>query len=121
MEIALDTLIELFTSPKETEGRSRNTVDWYRRMLTRFAKFMDNGSGATLKDVTLDNARAFVAALSHVPCQTAEDLTIARAHFQVSQAQPRYTVDAQFAVAHAELGSCVQCQLLLLRHLNPTR
>ena len=72
MEIALDTLIELFTATKQTEGRSRNTVDWYRRMLTRFAKFMDNGSGAKLKDVTLDNARAFVAALQQQTTRCAD-------------------------------------------------
>lgn len=63
MEIELDTLIDLFTATKQTEGRSKNTVDWYRKMLGRFVKFLNEMGSAKLKDVTLGNARAFIAEL----------------------------------------------------------
>jgi integrase/recombinase XerC/integrase/recombinase XerD len=67
MEITLPTLIELFVTTKQTEGRSPKTVTWYRDRLSRFAKFMGNGSDARLKDLTLEDARAFVAHLQDLP------------------------------------------------------
>ena len=61
MEITLPILIDLFLTTRKTEGRSPRTIDWYRDMLTRFAKYVGNGSDAKLKDVTIDDARSFVA------------------------------------------------------------
>ena len=63
MEITLPTLIDLFLTTKKTEGRSPKTIGWYRDLLTRFATYVGNGSDARLKDVTLDDARSFVAFL----------------------------------------------------------
>lgn len=61
MDTALPTLIDLFAATKKTEGRSNKTVSWYQQMLHRFHSFL--GEDATIKDVTLPNARAFIAYL----------------------------------------------------------
>ena len=61
MEITVPTLIELFAATKQTEGRSPRTITWYVRTLSRFARYLANGDEATLSDVTVHNARAFVA------------------------------------------------------------
>ena len=63
MEVTLDTLIDLFAATKETEGKSQMTVKWYRGMLTTFAKFVGNGESARVSDLTVHDARAFVAHL----------------------------------------------------------
>ncbi|MCL5998694.1 MAG: tyrosine-type recombinase/integrase [Chloroflexi bacterium] len=63
METKLDVLINLFVATKQTEGRSVNTILWYRRMLGRFSGYLP---GSTVKDFTLANARAFVAHLQQM-------------------------------------------------------
>ena len=63
MEITLPTLIDLFLTTKQTEGRSPKTISWYREMLTRFARYVGDESEAKLHDIGLDDARAFVAYL----------------------------------------------------------
>jgi site-specific recombinase XerD len=60
VETTVDDLIELFLATKRTEGRSENTLLWYRHMLNTFGAFL---GPATARDVTLNNARAFVASL----------------------------------------------------------
>ena len=61
METTLPTLIELFVATKQIEGRSQKTTTWYRKMLTAFSRFL--GDGARIRDITLSNARSFVASL----------------------------------------------------------
>ena len=63
MEITVPTLIDLFLTTKQTEGRSPRTIVWYRDLLTRFAKYVGNESEAKLNDVALDDARSFIASL----------------------------------------------------------
>jgi site-specific recombinase XerD len=62
-DMALPTLIELFILSKQIEGRSPKTLSWYQANLERFANFMTNGHAPTLHEITLDQARAFVAHL----------------------------------------------------------
>jgi integrase/recombinase XerC/integrase/recombinase XerD len=57
------TLIDLFIVSKQIEGRSAKTLTWYRANLERFAGFMTNGHEATLSQLSLDDARAFIAHL----------------------------------------------------------
>lgn len=61
MDTALTTFIDLFVATKQTEGKSTKTVQWYKWMLLKFASFI--GETATIKDLSLANARAFVAQL----------------------------------------------------------
>jgi site-specific recombinase XerD len=61
METALPILIDQFIATKQTEGKSAKTTSWYRQMLDRFYRFL--GEQASIKDVTLNNARAFIAHL----------------------------------------------------------
>ena len=61
VETTLPVLIDLFVATKEIEGKSLDTIRWYRCMLRRFSRFL--GDTATIGDLTLDNARAFVASL----------------------------------------------------------
>lgn len=62
--MTLDTLIELFITTKQVEARSPSTLSWYRRFLEGFAAFLvENGGQATLDDVTLVQARAFIGHL----------------------------------------------------------
>ena len=61
MEISVSDLIDLFTATKQTEGRSPKTITLYRGFLHRFGSQL--GEGATLRQVTLDAARNFVAEL----------------------------------------------------------
>lgn len=63
MEITVYTLIDLFAATKQTEGRSPRTVRWYKDTLTKFGAYLGNGSQATLRDCTLENARAFITSL----------------------------------------------------------
>lgn len=61
METTLLTLIDLFTATKQTEGKAKSTIAWYKKRLSRFAEFV--GEGARLPDLTLNAARSFVASL----------------------------------------------------------
>lgn len=61
MERTLPTLIDEFCTQKLTEGRTQRTVGWYRQMLLGFDRFL--GKKAHLTDVTVENARKFVAHL----------------------------------------------------------
>jgi site-specific recombinase XerD len=61
MEMTLPTLVELFAATKQAEGKSPKTVTWYRLMIGRFIQFL--GDTATIRDLSLKNARAFVAHL----------------------------------------------------------
>jgi site-specific recombinase XerD len=60
MEIALPTLVELFVTTKQTEGRSQRTQEWYRTQLGRFVEFVGE---VKLPDLNVDDARRFVAHL----------------------------------------------------------
>jgi len=57
MEMTLPVLIDLFVATKQSENKSINTITWYRHMLEKFSDFV---GGGTIKDFTLNNARAFV-------------------------------------------------------------
>ncbi len=61
MELTLPTLVDLFLATKQTEGKTAKTLGWYRQKLEKFIDFME--PGATLDDVDLNAARAFVAHL----------------------------------------------------------
>ena len=61
MDMSLPVLIDLFAATKQIEGRTPKTVSWYRNMLGRFAVYL--GEHATVKQITLDNARSFIAYL----------------------------------------------------------
>ena len=71
METTLPTLIDLFVTTKQTEGRSERTLGWYRDMLTHFANFLGNGTETKLKDLSIDDARSFVAWLQSRPSRYA--------------------------------------------------
>jgi site-specific recombinase XerD len=61
MEMTLPVLLDLFVATKKTEGKSLATVSWYRRRLSMFFEFL--GDQARIADLTVNNARAFVASL----------------------------------------------------------
>jgi site-specific recombinase XerD len=61
MELTFETLADLFVATKQTEGCSENTTSWYRQKLKKFGEFLE--AGATLAQVNLHAARAFVAHL----------------------------------------------------------
>ncbi|MEI2691569.1 MAG: tyrosine-type recombinase/integrase [Anaerolineae bacterium] len=62
-DFSLPTLIELFILSKQIEGRSPKTLSWYQANLTRFSDFLAGEHTPTLQEITLDNARTFVAHL----------------------------------------------------------
>lgn len=62
-DFSLPTLIELFILSKQIEGRSPKTLSWYQANLTRFSDFLTGEQVPTLQEITLDNARNFVAHL----------------------------------------------------------
>lgn len=53
--------IDEFITVKQTEGRSPNTIKWYKHMLYRFADYL--GDDIRLKDFTVDRARGYIAKL----------------------------------------------------------
>lgn len=61
LETTIPALIDLFAATKQTENKSKATVAWYRQRLGNFARFM--GEGASLPELTIHSARAFVASL----------------------------------------------------------
>lgn len=61
MEITINALIEMFAATKQTEGKSARTINWYSDMLSRCARYL--GQAATLRDFSIDSARAFIAHL----------------------------------------------------------
>jgi site-specific recombinase XerD len=61
MDLTLPMLRDLFTATKQTEGKSPETIVWYTQRLSAFLDFL--GSEPQLSDLTLDNARAFIAEL----------------------------------------------------------
>lgn len=73
-ELSLTTLIDLFITSKQVEGRSNKTLIWYRANLSRFAEFLSGSSTcmpdtceipATLNDINLENARSFILHLQN--------------------------------------------------------
>jgi site-specific recombinase XerD len=62
MQTPFNTLVELFSSTKQTEGRSPKTIIWYREKLRHYGDFLGNGS-AKIENVTMASARAFIAEL----------------------------------------------------------
>jgi hypothetical protein len=59
--LSLEALANAFVTCKEIEGRCSKTVSWYRDILARFYRYVDETlSGATLADFGLAEARAFV-------------------------------------------------------------
>lgn len=69
MQTTILTLVDLFVTTKQTEGRSAKTTTWYRDKLLAFARFLDNGQPAKLPDLTLDRTRQFVAMLQNKTCR----------------------------------------------------
>lgn len=65
MEITLPQLIELFVATKRIEGCTPKTVNWYSYLLTHFANYIGNGEPTKLKDVSVHDARAFIASLQN--------------------------------------------------------
>jgi site-specific recombinase XerD len=63
MAMPLSDLLELFVATKRTEGRAEKTLSWYEEMIGRFVAFLTDGAEPGLEDLSLDNARAFVASL----------------------------------------------------------
>ena len=61
MEATVSELIDRFLITKRTENCSPRTIDWYRQMLGRFARFV--GENTPMSSLTLDDARRFVADL----------------------------------------------------------
>jgi site-specific recombinase XerD len=61
MSNGIRTFIEEFIMAKSVEGKSEATLRWYRHTLMRFADFL--GQEATLRDFTVDRARAYIAGL----------------------------------------------------------
>jgi integrase/recombinase XerD len=62
-DFSLPTLIELFILSKQIEGRSPKTLSWYQANLERFSNFLTGEHTPALQEITLDNARTFVAHL----------------------------------------------------------
>ena len=69
METPILTLVDLFCTTKQTEGRSPKTISWYREKLLHSAAFLGDGQAAKLPDLTLDRTRAFVASLQNRTCR----------------------------------------------------
>jgi len=63
MDITAEEMIELFVATKQSENRSPKTISWYRDMLKRFVAYVSNGHQAKLADISVAEARAFVAHL----------------------------------------------------------
>lgn len=61
MQMGLREAIELFLIAKQIEAKSPRTIGWYRNLLIHFAKHVGDGKGAKLKDVSIDDAREFIA------------------------------------------------------------
>ncbi len=58
---ALKTLAASFLTCKEIEGHSPRTISWYRDILARFCRYVDDTiPDATLQDIGLAVAREFV-------------------------------------------------------------
>jgi len=59
--LTLEALANAFLTCKEIEGRSPTTVSWYRDILARFCRYVDETlPGTTVADVGLAEARAFI-------------------------------------------------------------
>ena len=57
----LKTLAASFLTGQEIEGRSPRTISWYRDILARFCRYVDDTMpGAALPDIGLPEAREFV-------------------------------------------------------------
>lgn len=61
MELTLPTLVDLFLATKQTEGKTKKTIGWYRQKLAMFANFVAEDN--SLEDFDLNLARSFVAHL----------------------------------------------------------
>jgi site-specific recombinase XerD len=61
METTLPVFLDMFLATKQTEGKSGQTVAWYRKRLNHFLSYM--GAEAKLPDITLPTVRSFVAYL----------------------------------------------------------
>lgn len=61
MEMTLPVLLELFAATKKVEGKSPKTISWYINRMQHFIAFL--GEKIHIADLTLNNARAFIASL----------------------------------------------------------
>ena len=61
MDTSIPNLVDLFTATKLTEGKSPKTLTLYRDFLTKYSTSL--GEKTTLREMTLDSARTFVASL----------------------------------------------------------
>ncbi len=60
METSMGVLLEMFLSAKKIEGRTKNTILFYQRLLSRFVVFLGNCKIGLL---SVEDARRFVAGL----------------------------------------------------------
>ena len=60
MELTLDKLLNLFIATKQIEGKSKSTLVWYQRHIAKFYEYLGDGR---ISDLTLNNARSFIAYL----------------------------------------------------------
>ena len=64
MELTLPRAIDNYMTALTLEGKSPETILWYRKKLTRFATFMqDGGTPAKVRSLTLDDGRSFIKSL----------------------------------------------------------
>ena len=64
MEQTLPRAIDDYMTALTLEGKSPKTILWYRKKLTRFATFMqDGGTPAKVCSLTLDDGRSFLKSL----------------------------------------------------------
>ena len=59
--LELQTLIEGFKLPCQTEGKSPNTTEWYTSFMTRFRLFLESEQlPTTLSSITKNHVREFI-------------------------------------------------------------
>ena len=63
MEITFPRLTDLFAATKMIEGCTPKTVNWYSDFLAHFSEYVGNGEPARIRDVSVDDVRAFIASL----------------------------------------------------------
>ena len=64
MQLTLSRVLEYYFTTLEIEGKSPNTIEWYRQKLDGFHEFLAESNGQVLvRDLSLDDGRAFVKSL----------------------------------------------------------
>jgi site-specific recombinase XerD len=60
METTMSVLLEMFLSAKRIEGRTKNTIKFYKSLLTKFITFLGD---CRIGSLSIDDARRFIAHL----------------------------------------------------------